>query len=452
VPIGYLTGGDRRQQVSRGLARAFLAGVWTRHGLWERGTEALGEEPAWLQALVDRVRRRWKRRPRPEVEDELVALIARSRRLRYDAHGLRVVRWFTVEPRMVRVKGPPARFAVFPLAGPADLGAHLALSPTELAWFSDELSINARTDREPLLHYRRSWVRKRRGGYRLLEAPKDRLKMIQRWILDHVLVPIPVSPAAHGFVRGRNVLSFVRPHAHQAVVARLDLEDFFASVGRGRVIALFRRLGYPPAMALSLACLCTAATPLHVLRAHPTDCDLQQRFLANQRLRQPHLPQGSPTSPALSNLCAFPLDRRLHALAAACGATMTRYADDLAFAGGAAFHRRLDFFLPRVGAIALEEGFRINHRKTRVMSRGQRQELCGLVINDHPNVPRGEYDNLRALLFNAARSGPDSQNRESHPQFRAHLEGRIAWIASVHPARGARLRALFERIAWPEKS
>lgn len=448
MAIASVSRGDLHLQVCRGLARAFLAGRWTRHDLWDRGMEALGEEPPWLQALVDRVRRRWKRRPPPEREDELVAVIAKSRRVR-DDRDLRVVRWFTVEPRMIRIKGAPARFAVFPLAGPVELGAHLHLSPSELAWFSDELGINTRTEREPLLHYRHRWVPKARGGHRLLEAPKERLKMIQRWILRHVLAPIPVSPAAHGFVPGRSVRSFVEPHADKAVVVRLDLEDFFASIGRGRIIALFRRLGYPPAVAFTLAALCTVATPLHVLRAHPPDPDPNRRFLTNLRLRAPHLPQGSPTSPALSNLAAWRLDRRLQALAGAFGATMTRYADDLAFAGDAGFHRRLGFFLPQVGAVALEEGFRINHRKTRVMSRGQRQQLCGLVINRHPAVPRAELDDLKALLFNAARFGPDGQNRASHPRFREHLLGRIAWVASLHPGRGARLRALFDRITWP---
>jgi RNA-directed DNA polymerase len=75
-----------------------------------------------------------------------------------------------------------------------------------------------------------------------------------------------------------------------------------------------------------------------------------------------------------------------------------------------------------------------------------------VVINQRPNVARREYDNLRALLFNAARLGPESQNRAGHPHFRAHLEGRLSWVASLHPARGQRLRALFERILWPQKS
>jgi len=448
VSIAPVKFGGRVSRFCRGLALAFLAGPWTREELRARGEEACDAEVPWLGRLVARVMKRFPERPLGR-ELELMALLGSSRPLREDVgRGLRIVRWFAVEAEMVPVEGPPATFAVLPLAGPVELGNRLALSPGELAWFSDELGLNIKTRREQLLHYRYRWVAKARGGYRLLEAPKERLKMIQRWLLRHVLAPIPVAPNVHGFVPGRNVRSFVAPHAGQAVVLRMDLEDFFASIGRGRVIALFERLGYPRAMALTLAALCTAATPWHVLQQHPREGNLQQRYHTIQRLRQPHLPQGAPTSPALSNLATWRLDRRLHELAGSYGAMMTRYADDLAFAGDSAFQRSLRFFVPQVGAIALEEGFRINHRKTRIMSRGGRQQLCGLVVNDRPNLPRDELDNLRALLFNAVRSGPESQNRDGHPHFRAHLEGRIAWVASVNSARGARLRALFERVSW----
>jgi hypothetical protein len=71
-----------------------------------------------------------------------------------------------------------------------------------------------------------------------------------------------------------------------------------------------------------------------------------------------------------------------------------------------------------------------------------------VVINQRINAARGEYDALRALLHNAARFGPDSQNRAQHPDFRAHLGGRIAWIASIHTQREERLRKLFERVEW----
>jgi hypothetical protein len=120
---------------------------------------------------------------------------------------------------------------------------------------------------------------------------------------------------------------------------------------------------------------------------------------------------------------------------------MTRYADDLAFSGDETFSRSLRFFLPQAGAIALEEGFRLNYRKTRVMRRGQRQELCGVVINEKPNIPRRERDRLRAVLFNVARFGLESQNQDGHRDFRRYLEGKVAWVAAVNGAAGGKLKA-----------
>jgi retron-type reverse transcriptase len=266
------------------------------------------------------------------------------------------------------------------------------------------------------------------------------MKRIQRWLLRNVLAPIPVSDVAHGFVPGRSVRTFVAPHVGRAVVLRMDLQDFFPSVSCARVAALFRRVGYPRRIAATLAGLCTAPTPDTVLAEHPREgVDLAQRFLANQRLRDPHLPQGAPTSPALSNLAAWRLDRRLAGLASGFGATMTRYADDLAFAGDETFAKSLRFFIPRVGAIALDEGFHINHRKTRVMHSGRRQHLCGVVVNDRMNMPRRERDRLRATLHNVAKHGLESQNREGHSDFRRHLEGKVAWAAALNPELGKRL-------------
>jgi RNA-directed DNA polymerase len=83
-----------------------------------------------------------------------------------------------------------------------------------------------------------------------------------------------------------------------------------------------------------------------------------------------------------------------------------------------------------------------------VMPAHHRQRVTGLVVNDRPAAPRREYDALRALLHNCARTGPDAQNRESHPAFRDHLLGRIAWVATGRTERGVTLRALFDQISW----
>lgn len=445
------------EHVARGLALAFLAGAWEAEALAARGREALGADPRWLAPLVRRVLRSFPEAP-AEGAERLLAMLRDDERFGRAAAReprLAIRRWFLPEPAMVPVPGSPAHFGVLPLPAEGDLAAALGLTPLELDWFADPRLLNAATPVPALAHYRYTWVAKRQGGHRLLEAPRPRLRRIQRWVLDNVLEQIPPSARAHGFVPGRDVRSFVRPHVGRAVVVRLDLEDFFGSISRARVAALFRRVGYPREVAGTLANLCTVAAPLHVLAAHPrtgAGTDLAPRFLTNQRLRARHLPQGAPTSPALSNLAAYRLDCRLGALAEGFGAVLTRYADDLAFSGDEAFARALRFFLPRAAAIALEEGFRLNHRKTRVMRRARRQELCGLVVNAKASVPRRERDRLRAILFNVSRSGLEAQNRDGHPDFRRHLEGKVAWVTAVDAAAARRLKANFPPVGDPAAS
>src|SRR5690606_23897215 len=122
------------------------------------------------------------------------------------------------------------------------------------------------------------------------------------------------------------------------------------------------------------------------------------------RLRIPHLPQGAPTSPALSNLIAHGLDRRLTGLAAAREATYTRYADDLAFSGtgqppGPDFARLLH-------RIIAGEGFEPDPEKFRSRGPGSSHRVTGIVVNRHPNLTRTEHDRLRATLHDAVLHGP----------------------------------------------
>ena len=120
----------------------------------------------------------------------------------------------------------------------------------------------------------------------------------------------------------------------------------------------------------------------------------------------------------------------------------------LTFSGGEEFERGVERFSTHVAAILVEEGFNVNHWKTRIMRQGVQQRLAGLVANQRLNVRRSDFDRLKATLNNCVRHGPESQNRIAHPRFRAHLDGRIGWVESVNPAKGQRLRAVFEQIRW----
>jgi hypothetical protein len=137
-------------------------------------------------------------------------------------------------------------------------------------------------------------------------------------------------------------------------------------------------------------------------------------------------------------------------LAKSAGAVYTRYADDLAFSGDEEFRRAAKRFSAHAAAIALEEGFHVNHRKTRILRQGVRQQLAGVVVNQKTGVRRRDRERLEAILTNCIRFGPESQNRAGVPDFRAHLEGRIGFIAMIDREKGRRMRLLFESIEWPD--
>jgi hypothetical protein len=321
----------------------------------------------------------------------------------------------------------------------------LRLTPSELDWFADPKGLLTRSVDPRLRHYSYRLLPKPSGGMRLIEAPKQHMRAIQRRILREILDQIPVHAAVHGFVKGRSIRTFTAPHTGQAVVLRIDLKDFFPTFTRSRVDALLRMCGYPEAVAHRLGSLCTTIAPRTLFE----DLTFSDGKAACELYARPHLPQGAPTSPALANVSAYRIDCRLAGLTRAAGAAYTRYADDLAFSGSDDFARGAARFAESVAVIAIEEGFAVNFRKTRIMRQGVRQHLAGLVTNAHLNVARRDYDQLKAILTNCLRHGPASQNREGLPDFHAHLQGRVGFVESINPPRGARLRDLFNQIAWP---
>jgi hypothetical protein len=360
---------------------------------------------------------------------------------------LSIAEWLAAPHRMQPVRVAHG-WSVPIIESVGDLADWLSLSTGELEWFADLKGLGNKLQKTELQHYQYSIRSKRSGRVRLIEMPKPRLKELQRRILSGILDRIPVHAAAHGFVRGRSIVSFAAPHAGKAVLLRLDLQDFFPGFPAARVQALFRTLGYPEQVADRLGGICTNAVGREVWSGRPAEIPAREWHEARTLYARPHLPQGAPTSPALANLTAFHLDCRLLGLAKTAGAVYTRYADDLAFSGGEEFNRVVKRFSAHAAALALEEGFSVNHHKTRIMRQGVRQQLAGVVVNRRVSLRRRDLELLEAILTNCVRFGPASQNRDVLPDFRAHLEGRIGFVEMVNGDQGRRLRALFEAIAW----
>jgi retron-type reverse transcriptase len=314
---------------------------------------------------------------------------------------------------------------------PADLADQLGLSVSRLGWLAFHTEVATR------IHYIHFQAPKRSGGVRTLSKPHRQLDAAQHWVLGRILSRLPVSPACHGFVPGRSIVTNAQQHAGQGLVVTLDLADFFPSIGFPRVRKVFARAGYSGAVSTVLALLCTEC-PRREVQFHET------RYWVATGPRG--LPQGACTSPALANQVALRLDRRLLGLAGKLGLRYTRYADDLTFSGPADFATRVGYLLDRAARVALDEGFSLQEKKTRVQRRGARQTVTGLVVNDRPGVVRREVRRLRAILHRARSEGLEAQNREGRPNFRAWLLGKIAYVGMARPEVGAKLRAALEAL------
>lgn len=430
--------------IARALAATFLTGELEVEALIHRAATLLGKRYRWLRTLATRVRVAFAHRRPRLLEVAQFIDTDRSFLRACETYELQLVR-FPPRPTMLPVPAAAA-WNLPALRTSGELAAWLQLTVRDLEWFADCRGLCADQSCR-LQHYHYRALSKRGGQVRLIEAPKERLKALQRQLLIEILEPVPIHAAVHGFHAGRSIQTFAAPHVGQNVVLKLDLQNFFPTIRAARINSLFRTLGYPDAVATLLTGLCTNVTPSNVWESI-ADISRKERWQVAAHYGRRHLPQGAPTSPALANLCAYRLDCRLAELANRAEGRYTRYADDLAFSGGPEFARSIKRFHIQACVIAMEEGFAVQHRKTRVMRPGVRQKLAGLVINEKLNIRRNDYDLLKAILTNCVRHGGASQNREGVADFRAHLLGRISFVTQIHPQRGVRLRELFNRIVW----
>jgi retron-type reverse transcriptase len=320
------------------------------------------------------------------------------------------------------------RFGLPPLRDERAVAAWLGLSLGRLRWFTFDRAADT------TWHYSRYVVPKRSGGQRVILAPKRELKALQRRALLDLVAKIPPATAAHGFVPGRSIATNAQPHVGKRVVVRLDLKDFFPSITFPRARGVFIAHGYSYAVASTLALLCTEYD------REPFDRD-GKRYYVSSGPR--HLVQGAPTSPALANLVAWRLDRRLSGLAAKYQFSYTRYADDLTFSGDNA--AAVGGLISSIKRIVADERFTVNDAKTRVARRSRRQIVTGLVVNDQVATPRTLRRRLRATLHNAQHNAQGNGKAISSDQLR-HAHGLVAFVNAVTPRHAAPLWAALRHV------
>lgn len=302
------------------------------------------------------------------------------------------------------------------------------------------LSFDRRTSETT--HYINFKLPKKTGGHRLISAPMPDLKAAQIWILDNILSRVAVHDAAHGFVPEKNIVSNARVHLGASTVVNFDLENFFPSVSYRRVKGIFRSFGYSENMATVFALLTTAPETEEI------EIDGKTYFVA---LGERHLPQGSPASPAISNIAARRLDKSLTTIAAKFGFRYTRYADDLTFSSRDT-SAEVGKLMAQVRFVVEKQGFIVNENKTRILRRGRQQEVTGIVVNDKISIDRKTLRKFRAVLHQAETKGLDNLRWGNSPDLIAALRGYANFVFMVDKEKGfvfqQQVRRIAEKYDW----
>lgn len=233
---------------------------------------------------------------------------------------------------------------------------------------------------------------------RQLDIPTTELKGVQRAIHKKILRHVELPTNVHSYVSGKSILTAVRNFCPGRAVLKLDIQDFFPSIGYNRVYGIFNNLGFNEKSSFILARLTT-----------------KDNLLA----------QGAPTSPTLSNILMRSVDLRLTKLAHSWELNYLRYSDDLFF------HKEKNFNHTRLAAIAYDiverSGFTANRSKTTFYAKGRPRITLGLLTHgETPQIPGPQRRRYRSLFFKASR------NIHWAEKNKEHLHGILEWYKSVN--------------------
>ncbi|MBQ7499838.1 MAG: RNA-directed DNA polymerase [Clostridia bacterium] len=252
-------------------------------------------------------------------------------------------------------------------------------------------------------------IPKSNGETRTLHVPSGMLKMIQTSIARVLLPKVPVSRYACAYKPGASAVKNAMPHVGAPIVLKLDIRKFFDHI----IFPIVKEKAFPEKM---------FAEKLRIL-------------LTILCIYKEALPQGSPASPGISNIIMRDFDDKVGGWCAERGIAYTRYCDDMTFSG--------DFDPKPVKDLVRNElrkmGFFLNDAKTVVAHDGMRKQVCGIVVNERPSVPKDYIKKIRQEIYYIRRYGLASHLKRTNPgvdpvNYINSLSGRIRYSIYVSKA------------------
>ncbi len=271
-------------------------------------------------------------------------------------------------------------------------------------------------------------IPKKNGDFRSISSPCRELKYIQRQLLKFFEKEYSFLDCQHGFIKGRSCVTNAKLHVGKRFVLNGDIEHFFDTIHFGRVRGIFLN------------------KPFYYSKEVAT-------IIAKITCYNKKLPQGAPTSPFVSNIICYTMDKKLDYIAKKYNCRYSRYADDITFSTDSELfpteianikNESISFSKKIIRIIngGYENGFVFNDKKTRFYKRYNRQEVTGVVVNKKTNVNKYYLKNIRAIIhcinyngfvesyFKTFKSIPSSENYAKNILFN-YLCGKISYLKMV---------------------
>ncbi len=270
-------------------------------------------------------------------------------------------------------------------------------------------------------NYQIFFIPKKSGKWRKIEAPCDRLKLIQKWIKNEILEKLIISDYAKGFKKECSIFQNAVEHINQELVINVDIQDFFPSIKYPEVYKVFFYAGYTKQVSYLLAKLCTNNNDV--------------------------LPQGAPTSPILSNIICYKLDSRLSALVKKIGGKYSRYADDITISG----KKSIKSVLPLIKKIIEDEGYTVNEDKVRLQYKNGRQSVTGLTVNSKVAVNKDLIKELDKAIFYIKKYGISDHMEHINCDrafYKEHLYGIAYFVNMIDRQKGQIYLRKLSELNW----
>jgi RNA-directed DNA polymerase len=252
--------------------------------------------------------------------------------------------------------------------------------------------------------YREFSIKKKNGDFRVINEPLPSLKEIQHWILNNILYNFECSRFAKAYILKKTLLDNLRFHKNKELVLCIDIKDFFGSIKYATVFDIYQSMGYSQRVSTTLTNLCCL-----------NGC----------------LPQGAPTSAYLSNIFMYDFDEIVAKFSIKNNIRYTRYADDITLSGNFEVEKVLNFIKS-----SLPAGLVLNEDKSRIMRKGSRQLVTGVIVNDKLQVPKLKRKELRQNIYYIEKYGLMNHLafiKCTKANYLRHLLGLVNYVLFINP-------------------